>query len=104
MSTTKGCLTDIDIKNNTTAVDITAIDGQLMLLPQLVDDTDKILVTTTMNGTLTSKEASLKKLIPNFEAGKRYTITIKVITKVDVDITCTVQPWTVKIIDVPEFN
>lgn len=104
LSIANGCLYDTDIKNNTAPINISTVDGQLMILPQIIDDTDKIIVMTTIGSETKTKEISLKSIIPVFETGKRYTISIKIVSKVDVDIICTVAPWKINVIDVPEFN
>ncbi len=98
------CLFDMDIKANTTAINITRNDGNLIVLPQQVDDTDMIIVTSIMGGEVKRKEMLLKTLVPVFEVGMRYTISIKVISRVDVDIVCTVAPWEIKNIIVPDFD
>ena len=83
-------------------------DGQMMLLPQTIDPTDKITLVveqTTASGVQTrTTTANLSALIPILESGKRYAIKLIVSGLADVNLTVSVSPWTDKNVNVPDFN
>ena len=106
LSIANKCLSDKDIKDNITATSISATDGVLMLLPQKIDPTDKMIVTITSGVPVEERtiEIFLSTLIQEFKIGERYTFKIVIASKVDVNITCTVAPWVEQTIDVPSFG
>lgn len=100
-----GCLLNTDLKSQTTPITINADDGVVILLPQNVDDTDKMIVKIFRYGEEMTVEKNIKDLsITEFETGKRYVVDIMILPIVEVKITCTVQDWTNKVIDVPPFE
>ena len=101
-------LLDRNISGATIHTEISAKNGQLMLIPQTIDHTDQITVVVEMNidGKISTRtsQAKLSTLIPILEAGKRYTIKINVLALADVDLNISVNTWLTEEIDVPDFN
>ena len=101
-------LEDLDISNIITYTNISTADGKLMLLPQTIDETDKVTVVVEMNigGTVTERTSVVKlsDLIPTMERAKMYSIKINVLGLADVDLEISVNTWKTATIDVPEFN
>ena len=98
---------------STTASDYLSIspaDSHLLLLPQGIDAGDEITVTVVYTFAAgetktVTKTAPLSDLIKNeLEAGKRYSINILVSALADVTLTCSVEEWTPKTVNVPDFK
>ena len=103
-------LADTDISGSSSYTSISPADSRLLLLPQNIDAGDEITVTVVYTlaagGTKTvTKTAPLSDLIKNeLEAGKRYSINILVSALADVTLTCSVEEWTPKTVNVPDFK
>ena len=98
---------------STTASDYLSIspaDSHLLLLPQGIDAGDEITVTVVYTlaageTKTVTKNAPLSDLIKNeLEAGKRYSINILVSALADVTLTCSVEEWTPKTVNMPDFK
>lgn len=98
---------------STTASDYLSIspaDSHLLLLPQGIDAGDEITVTVVYTlaageTKTVTKTAPLSDLIKNeLEAGKRYSINILVSALADVTLTCSVEEWTPKTVNMPDFK
>lgn len=102
-------LEDTDLKSITDDYQsITSDDSRLMLLPQDIDENDMITVTVEYNTEssphVRNVTVSLYSLIKTLAVGKRYSISILVSALADVTLTCEVDPWTPKIVNVPNFK
>lgn len=105
LSRDNGCLLNTDIKAQTTPLTINTNDGVVMFPPQPIDDTDKIIVKIFRYNEEVTVEKNIKDLnITEFKMGKKYVVSVEILPLVDVNITCAVQDWTNKAIDVPQFD
>lgn len=113
LTTANAALKDVDLKSQTADyLTVSADNAHLMVLPQQVADaTDQVSVHVEQSTSPTPNNytvrVALSKLIPGskLEAGKRYVIKILVATaSAAATLTCTVEPWVIRTVDVPEFN
>ena len=103
-------LADTDISESSSYTSISPADSRLLLLPQDIDAGDEITVTVVYTlaageTKTVTKTAPLSDLIKKeLEAGKRYSINILVSALADVTLTCSVEEWTPKTVNVPDFK
>lgn len=105
LSITNSSLMDIDLKNTTQPIIINSMNGYLMVIPQTIDHSDTITIETIHGTQSKTTTIALNKLITELEYNKKYVITLTILSKVDVSITCNVEPWEInKNIEVPNFE
>ncbi len=104
-------LNDWDISQLSDYAMLSANAYQLMVLPQRIDDSVRVTVRvnlyiTGINNPPTVKETTvnLNSLIGELKSGEKYSVRITVTALADATITCTVQPWDIKVVNVPDFN
>lgn len=85
-------------------------NGCAMLWPQQIDDDDLLTVTVRYTSNGVTRESAIVRNIGDFvvsgsiEASKRYVFRLKFTPFGEMALTCVVQDWNQKTIDVPDFD
>ena len=89
---------------------VSSATGCAMLWPQQIDDDDLLTVTVRYTSNGVTRESAIVRNIGDFvvsgsiEASKRYVFRLKFTPFGEMALTCVVQDWNQKTIDVPDFD